>query len=146
MDKISEKGMETNKRFLNFIKPFMTNEGMISSNDITLTDGKNVITDEYEISKAFNKHCINLVEKSCENKPNKIGTTLGYLSDCDVIDRISKSYQNHPGVLKITNKSSTAESLTQAINCCLRQGIFLDNNKIVSVVSLDKGNLTNMKF
>ena len=40
MDKISEKGMETNKRFLNFIKPFMTNEGMISSNDITLTDGK----------------------------------------------------------------------------------------------------------
>ena len=146
MDKISEKGIETNKRFLNFIKLFKTNEGMISSNDITVTDGKNFITDEFEISKAFNKHCINIVEKSCGNKPNKIGTTLGYLNDCDVIDRISKSYQNYPRMLNIINKSFTAESLTQAINCCLRRGIFLHNAKIVSVVSLDKGNLTNMKF
>ena len=29
MDKISEKGIETNKSFWNFIKPFMTNKGMI---------------------------------------------------------------------------------------------------------------------
>ena len=64
--------METNKRFLNFIKPFMTNEGMISSNDITLTDGKNVITDEYEISKAFNKHCINLGEKVAKTNLMKL--------------------------------------------------------------------------
>ena len=34
MDKISEKGIETNKSFQNFIKPFMANKGMIASNDI----------------------------------------------------------------------------------------------------------------
>ena len=51
MDKVSEKGMETNKSFWNFIKPFMTNKGMVASNDITLIEGKNVITDEYEISQ-----------------------------------------------------------------------------------------------
>ena len=34
----------------------MTYEGMIASNDITLTDGKNVITHEYEILKTFNEH------------------------------------------------------------------------------------------
>ena len=105
MDKVSEKGIETNKSFWNFVKPFMTNVyGMVASNDITLIEGKNVITDEYEISQTFNKHYINIAEKSCRNKPNKLGTTLGSLNDSDVIDRIIKSYQNHPSVLKIKNK------------------------------------------
>ena len=80
MDKISEKGIQTNKSFWNFIKPFMTKKGMIASNNITLTEGENVITDEYKISQTFNKH-INIVEKSCGKKPNKIGTTLGSLND-----------------------------------------------------------------
>ena len=184
MDKISEKGIETNKSFWNFIKPFMTNKGMIANKDITLIDGKNVFTDEYEISQIFNKHYINIVEKICGNKPNKIGTTLGYLNDSDVIDRIIKSYQNHLSLLKIKNKFGSdlnsfdfqqikahevkkllkeidikkavgvdtippklikigadiiAEPLTQAINCCLRQGIFPENAKVASVVPLDKG-------
>ena len=82
----------------------MTSKGMIASSGITLTGGKNIITDEYGISQTFNKHYINIVKKSCGNKPNKIGTTLGYLNDSDVIDRIINSYQNHPSVLKIKNK------------------------------------------
>ena len=101
MDKISEKGVETNKSYWNFIKSFMINKAMIATKDITLIGVKNVITDEYEISQTFNKHYINIVEKSCGNKPNKIGTTLGSLNDSDVIDRIIKSYENHPSVLKI---------------------------------------------
>ena len=44
MDKISEKDIETKKSFWNFINPFMTNKGMIASSDVTLIDGKNVIT------------------------------------------------------------------------------------------------------
>ena len=36
VDKISKKGIETNKSFWNFIKPFMTNKGMIARNYITL--------------------------------------------------------------------------------------------------------------
>ena len=82
----------------------MTNKGMIASNDIILTDGKNVITNEYEISQTFNKHYINIVEKNCGNKPNKTGSTLGSLNDKDAINRIIKSYQNHPRVSKIKNK------------------------------------------
>ena len=48
------------------------------------------ITDEHEISQAFNKHYINIVEKICRQKPNKIGTTLGSLNDSDVVDKIIK--------------------------------------------------------
>ena len=44
------------------------------------------------------------MQKSCNKKLNKIGTILGSLNDSDVIDRITKSYQNHPSVLKIKNK------------------------------------------
>ena len=76
MDQVSEEGVETNKIFWNFIKSFMTNKGMIVSNDITLIKGKNVIPHEYEILQAFNKHYINIVKKGCGNKHNKIGTTL----------------------------------------------------------------------
>ena len=63
---------------------------MIASNGITLIDGENVITDEYEISQTFHKHYINIVEKSCGNEPNKLGTTLGCLKNGGVIDRIIK--------------------------------------------------------
>ena len=54
MDEISEKGIKTNKSFWNFIEPSTTDKGMIASNDITLTDRKIVITDEYEILQTFN--------------------------------------------------------------------------------------------
>ena len=165
MDKISEKGIETNKSFWNFIKPFMTNKDMIPNKDITLIDGKNVITDEYELSQIFIKHYINIAEKSCENKPNKIGTTLGSLNDSDVIDRIIMNNNDFqqikaPEVKKLLKEIDIkkavgvdtippklikigadiiAEPLTQAINCCLRQGIFPENAKVASVVPIDKG-------
>ena len=77
---------------------------MITRNDITLIDGKNIITDDYEISKKFNKRYINTDKKRYGNKPSKIGTTLGCLNDNAVIDRISTSCQNHPSVLKIKSK------------------------------------------
>ena len=43
-----------------------------------------------------------------------------------------------PKLIKI-GADIIAESLTQAITCCLRQGIFPENAKVASVVPLDKG-------
>ena len=40
MDKVSEKGIETNKSFWNFMKLFSESKDMITSNDITLIDEK----------------------------------------------------------------------------------------------------------
>ena len=75
MDKVSENGIETNKSFWNFLKPFMTNKGVIASNGRTLIEG-NVIPYEYEISKIFNKPYTKIVESSCGNKSNRMGTIL----------------------------------------------------------------------
>ena len=104
MYKITEKGIEANKSIWDIIKPFMTDKGMIDNNDITLIDWRSVNTDEYEISKSFNKLNINIVEKSCASKPNKTRTTLRPLNDSDVVDRVIESYQNHLGMLKTKNK------------------------------------------
>ena len=77
---------------------------MVTSNDITLIDGNNVSANEYEVSKTFNKHCINIAKKSSESKSNEIGSTPGSLSDSDVFDRIIDSNQKNPSVLKIKKK------------------------------------------
>ena len=66
MGKISAKGIQTNKSFWNFIKPFMPNKGMIASNDATLNEGGNVVRDEYELSQTSKKHYINIVKNSCD--------------------------------------------------------------------------------
>ena len=52
----------------------MTNESMIASNNITLTHGKNVITDEYEISQTFN------ICRSVGNQLNALIRLKSYLS------------------------------------------------------------------
>ena len=54
MEKVFEKGIETNMGFWKFIKPFLTNEGTISGNDIALNNDKNMIRNEYEIANTFN--------------------------------------------------------------------------------------------
>lgn len=59
------KRLETDKRFWSFIK-LMTIKGLIASNDITLTEKKNVIRDKYEISKTFNKTKLTLSKKVVE--------------------------------------------------------------------------------
>ena len=118
------------------------------------------------MSMRFHRHLTNTIltlsKKAAET--NRIKQSL---NDSNVIDRIIKSYQNHPTELKIKNKFGSdlnsfdfqqitsevkkllkeidikkavgvdtippklikidvdiiAEPLTQAINCCLRQGI-----------------------
>ena len=68
---ITEKGINTNKSFWKFIKPFLTNKGFIRSNDITLVENNVVTTDGKTLSSTFNKHYINIVEIS-SGKPQKI--------------------------------------------------------------------------
>ena len=58
MDKISEKGIKTKKCFLNFIKAFMTNKGIIANNDITLITGKNISS---QIGVKFQRHLTNTI-------------------------------------------------------------------------------------
>ena len=82
---------------------------------------------------------------------NKIGSDLNsfdfqQITTSEVKERLKEmTIKKAVGVDTISPKlikigaDIIAEPLTQAINCCLRQGIFPDNAKIASVVPVDKG-------
>ena len=57
MNTVSSKNIETNKGFL-------INNVTIAGTDITSSDGKNMIGNEYGITNAFNEHYINTDEKA----------------------------------------------------------------------------------
>ena len=50
---ITEKGINNNKSFWKFIKPFLTNKGFIGSNNIILVDNDVVTTDEKTLTSTF---------------------------------------------------------------------------------------------
>ena len=66
---MTEKEINTSKRFWKFIKPFLTNKGFIGRDNITLVKKKAVTTDEKTLAGTFNKHYINIVDMSSEKTP-----------------------------------------------------------------------------
>ena len=46
------------------MKPFLTNKGGLSRNDILLVKDDKIITEDRELAETFNVHYINIVEKS----------------------------------------------------------------------------------
>ena len=68
---ITEEGLNKNKSFLKFIKPFLANKGFIGSNDINLVENDVVTTDKKTLASTFNKHYINIMDISSGKPPLK---------------------------------------------------------------------------
>ena len=116
LNKFSNKGLQTNKSFSKFIKPFLTHEGNLTDCAIAIADGKKVISNDFELAKTFSNHYIHTDEINSGFKP-----------------------------LKTTNKSKVQLSveilstpLSTAINNFLKYGVFPDNAKITLAIPLDK--------
>ena len=71
-NKVANENIVTNSTFWKIIKPFITNKGHLENAEIMLIQGKNLITTEIELVKVFNKHFINIIEKSGGQKPRNI--------------------------------------------------------------------------
>ena len=108
LNKFTDKGLETNKSFWKFIKPFLTNKGTLTDCDIAIVDGKKIISDDFELAKTFNNHYINTVEINSGFKPLKI--TNQSKDDLSVIDEIIRTYQDHPSVKQIKNVITTSNT------------------------------------
>ena len=76
--------------------------------DITIVDGKKIISDDFELAKTFNNHYINTVEINSGFKPLKI--TNQSKDDLSVIDEIIRTYQDHPSVKQIKNVITTSNT------------------------------------
>ena len=108
LNKFTDKGLETNKSFWKFIKPFLTNKGTLTDRDISIVDGKKIISDDFELAKTFNNRYINTVEINSSFKPLKI--TNQSKDDLLVINEIIHTYQDHPSVRQIKNVITTSNT------------------------------------
>ena len=75
--------------------------------DITIVDGKKIISDDFELAKTFNNHYINIVEINSGFKPLKI--TIQSKDDLSVNDEIIRTYQDHQSVEQISDAITTSK-------------------------------------
>ena len=71
-NKIENENVVTNKNFWKTIKPFLTNKGHLENAETMLIQDKKIISNEIELVKVFNKHYINIIEKSGGQNPTNI--------------------------------------------------------------------------
>ena len=74
---ITRHGIMTNRKFWATIRPFLTNKGMITSNEISLKQGDDVINNEGKVAELLNYAYINVVENTAGKKPVK--KSLSYI-------------------------------------------------------------------
>ena len=72
-----------------------------------LIQDKKIISSENELVKVFNKHYINIIEKSGGQKPTNIAKRNSIDNDRQAVELICNSYRNHPSILKIKSNIAT---------------------------------------
>ena len=97
LNKSAADGIVTNKSFWKFIKPFLKNK----SYDIMLIQNGEIITEEKDLVEIFNKHYINIVEKSSGIKPVNVAMIHNISDNDTAINIIIEAYKHHPSVTKI---------------------------------------------
>ena len=89
----------TYKNFWNLIKSFLTNKGQLNHQDITIFDGKKIITNETELVEVFNY--INIVEKSSGKKSRHVARDNDIENKRIAIQVIKKYCESQPSIKQI---------------------------------------------
>ena len=76
----------TNRKFWGTIRPFITNKGIITSNEILLKKGDDIINNEGKVAQLLNYAYINVVGNAPGKKP---------------VNTILEECKYHPSVLNI---------------------------------------------
>ena len=87
-NKIANENIVTNRTFWKIIKPFITNKGHLENAEIMLIQGENIISTEHELVKVFNRHFINIIEKSGGQKPTNITKSYTVENDKQAVELI----------------------------------------------------------
>ena len=110
---ITNNGIITKKIFWKVIKPVLTNKGCLEKSDIKLRNDEKMITVEKKLVQLFNDHYINIVEQSCDFKPEKVEFDFGSCNKNGALSSILDKYRNHPSIVKIhKNRNSQSSSIS----------------------------------
>ena len=85
---ITSNWITTNKNFWKAIKPFLTNKGCLEKSDIMLRGDEKMINNKKKLVQLFNEHYINIVERSCGFKPEKVEFDFGSCNKNGVLSSI----------------------------------------------------------
>ena len=94
------------------MNPFHTNKGCLVNSDIILRGDNEITADDKRLTKLFNEHYINIVERSSGLKSGKI---VCHNEDFDkriVLHNIIKKYENHSSIIKIKYNMSRKSHLS----------------------------------
>ena len=98
----------TDRKFWAVIRSFLTNEEMMTSNEISLKQGNDIISNKRKLAELLNYAYINVVEITVGKKPvsvlDKDNVTFSI-----AINTIVEEYKYHPSVLNIKKISEQAK-------------------------------------
>ena len=108
MKSITTHGMMTNRKVWATIRPFLTNQGMVTSNKISLKQGDDVTNNEGKVAELLNYAYINVVENTAGKKPLSV-LDKDNVTFSKAINTILEEYKCHPSVLNTKKHSEQAK-------------------------------------
>ena len=94
-EKVTKKCFVNNRAFWNTVKPFLTNKGFLTNDNIVIKNNDEIITNKNEIVELFNSHYVNIVEKTSGFPPETEGNPENQENDAATVKSIIDKYQNH---------------------------------------------------
>ena len=99
----SEPCLANNKKFWNAVKPFLTNKGFLTNDNISTKVNDDLVTDKTKLANLFNLHYINIVENTSGAPPVIQGNPNNPNEDNTTVKNIIKQYENHSSIINIKN-------------------------------------------
>ena len=103
--KVTSDGLMSNKAFWDLVKPFLSNKGGMTGNEISLVNGDRIVTDDLELCEVCNDYYINIVENISGKKPCKIDEANSIDDDREIVRLILDKYKNHPSIVAIVQNA-----------------------------------------
>ena len=104
--------MNSNNKFWQFVKPFLTNKGVFGKDFISIKKDNQFIDNEIKLVEMFNSHYINIVENMTGIPPDI--NPLYELQENDVycVKQIIKKFESHPSIVEIKKNIDIIEKFT----------------------------------
>ena len=110
---INMKNVKGNsKPFYDLIKPYLTNKGALSSNDIVILENNTFIYNDREIADIFNDYYINVIDYTQHTVSDNITDITSETNTDATIDNIIDMYKDHPSIQRINIMSSEANTFS----------------------------------
>ena len=98
---VTKSGFASDKKFWNTVKPFLTNKGFLTDDNISIKVNDDLVAEKTKLANLFNLHYINIVENTSGVPPVIQGNPNNPNEDNTTVKNIIKQYENHSSIINI---------------------------------------------